>query len=345
MELLAQGRITWRQRLIGMLTSMAILTIPTSAQADEGGISFWIPGFLGSLAAAPLQPGFSLTNEYYHSSVSAGSEVTFARQVITGNLKRKFTGNLNINLDGNADLLLIIPGYTFKKQMLGGQATVVMLVPYGRTKTHVSGTLSGNLGLGPGFVIGAARTDQVIGNGDLAPMFNLRWNVKTVHNFMTYIAGDLTAGAYDSTRFANLGINHNSIDAGGAYTYFNPENGREFSATLGFTYNYPNFRTHYQNGIDSHLDISASKFFAKKKQIGLVGYAYQQLSCDSGSNNQVGCFKSHVYGIGPQLGYIASGKKYSLFINLKGYDEFNAKYRASGWNTWLSVSLSPAATA
>ena len=32
------------------------LTAPTGAMADEGGVSFWIPGFFGSLAAAPLQP-------------------------------------------------------------------------------------------------------------------------------------------------------------------------------------------------------------------------------------------------------------------------------------------------
>jgi hypothetical protein len=30
------------------------------AEADEGGVSFWIPGFFGSLAAAPLQPGMSV---------------------------------------------------------------------------------------------------------------------------------------------------------------------------------------------------------------------------------------------------------------------------------------------
>ena len=28
---------------------------PGAAQADEGGISYWIPGFFGILAAAPVQ--------------------------------------------------------------------------------------------------------------------------------------------------------------------------------------------------------------------------------------------------------------------------------------------------
>jgi hypothetical protein len=45
----------------------------TSAKADEGGVSVWLPGFFGSLAASPQQPGWSLTSIYYHTTVSAGA--------------------------------------------------------------------------------------------------------------------------------------------------------------------------------------------------------------------------------------------------------------------------------
>ena len=51
-----------------------------SALADENGISFWVPGFYGSLAAVPQQPGWSLANIYYHDSVSAGADVARARE-------------------------------------------------------------------------------------------------------------------------------------------------------------------------------------------------------------------------------------------------------------------------
>ena len=43
-------------------------------KADEGGVSFWVPGFFGSLAAAPQQPGWSQANIYYHTNVSAGGD-------------------------------------------------------------------------------------------------------------------------------------------------------------------------------------------------------------------------------------------------------------------------------
>src|SRR5215204_7618507 len=82
---------------------------------------------------------------------------------------------------------LAIPSYTFEQRFLGAQATVLMLVPYGRSKASVDATLAGNLGLGPGFTIGGSRTDEITGFADLGPQFNLRWN-QGVNNYMTYIA-------------------------------------------------------------------------------------------------------------------------------------------------------------
>src|SRR5262249_62068869 len=59
-----------RARFIRPVASIAVLALaafastPRSALADEGGVSFWLPGFFGSLAAAPQQPGWSLTSIY-----------------------------------------------------------------------------------------------------------------------------------------------------------------------------------------------------------------------------------------------------------------------------------------
>ena len=324
------------------ILGLAVHGIPNDARADEGGVSFWVPGFFGSLAATPQQPGFSLALIYYHTSVSAGGDVAFARQVNRGHITANFNGNVNANLDAKVDLGLAAPTYVFAERFLGGQAAVSMLIPYGRNRTSVDATLTG--ALGPlGFTVSGSREDAITGFGDLAPMFNVRWNAG-VHNFMTYITGNLTTGRYDPTRLANLGIGHNAIDAGGAYTYFNPQTGHEFSATLGFTYNFENVHTDYQNGIDMHLDLGASQFLTKQLQVGLVGYWYNQLSCDSGAGDRVGCFESRVAGIGPQIGYIIPiSNEYQGYINLKGYKEFAAEHRPDGWNVWLTFAISPAA--
>jgi hypothetical protein len=106
-------------------------------------------------------------------------------------------------------------------------------------------------------------SDSVSGFGDVLPIATLRWN-NGVHNYMTYITGDIPVGAYDSTRLSNIGIGHSAIDAGGGYTYLNPQTGHEFSGVLGFTYNFTNQSTQYQNGVDMHFDWGASQFLTKQ---------------------------------------------------------------------------------
>src|SRR5215471_13304865 len=89
--------------LVGALTLGAMMAA-SPARADEGGVSFWVPGFFGSLAATPQQAGFSLATIYYHTSVTGGGDVAFARQVSAGNLATNFTGSLNASIRADVDL-------------------------------------------------------------------------------------------------------------------------------------------------------------------------------------------------------------------------------------------------
>ena len=318
------------------------LGMPTPALADEGGVSFWVPGFFGSLAATPQTPGFSFGTIYYHTSVKAGPDVAFARQVSRGNITVPFTANVNIDLKARADLVMGVASYVFADKVLGAQASVSLLVPYGRSSADVSGTLTG--AVGPiGFTVSGSRSDAVTGFGDVVPQFALKWN-EGVNNWMTYVTGNIQVGRYSQNSLANLGIGHQALDAGGGYTYFNPQTGYEFSSVVGLTYNFENTHTQYQNGVDLHWDMGASRFVTKEWQIGAVGYVYQQLSCDSGAGDRVGCFKSRVMGIGPQIGHIFQvGEHHQGYLNLKGYKEFAAAHRPEGWNVWLTLLISPKA--
>ena len=133
-------------------------------------------------------------------------------------------------------------------------------------------------------------------------------------------------------------IGHSASDGGFGYTYFDQQTGREFSAVAGLTYNFLDPSTQYQNGIDFHLDWGASQFLTKQLQIGLVGYLYDQVSCDGGSGDRVGCFESRVASVGAQLGYIIPMGDVQGYINIKGYKEFDAVNRPEGWNVWLTVA-------
>ena len=333
--------------ITAVLLASAIGLSSNRALADEGGVSFWVPGFFGSLAATPQQPGWSLGTIYYHTSVSAGADVARAREFTLGSVPGNLTVNANLNLNVNAtgNLGFVIPTYVFETPVLGGQASVSMIAAYGVVGTSLAGTLSGVVGT-PFGNVPFARSDTISdttwGFGDLIPQFALRWNAG-VHNYMTYVTGDIPVGAYQSTRLSNIGIGHGAIDAGGGYTYFNPQTGHEFSGVLGFTYNFKNTTTQYQNGVDMHFDWGASQFVSKQVMVGLVGYVYKELGCDSGSGDRVGCFRSQVLGIGPQIGFLFPVGDMQGYLNLKAYGEFAAENRPSGWNTWVTFAISPPA--
>ena len=334
----------------------ALALMPRASLADQGGVSFWIPGFFGSLAAVPLQPGPSLVSMYYHTSVDANAQVARAKEITIKRISGVVSGGIRAGLNADADIGMAIPQYTFKTPVLGGQATIGGIVAYGRMNTSINSVLSAGLLIEP-FAIpgtdtivgpfGLRRTrfntigNSVTGFGDLVPQFMLRWNAG-VNNYMAYVTGDIPIGDYDPARLSNLGLGHWVVDAGLGYTYFNPQTGHEFSAVGGFTYNFVNPYTQYQNGVDFHLDWAASQFVTKQFQIGLVGYLYQQAGCDGGSGDRVGCFESRVASIGAQIGYIIPMGPLQGYVNFKGYKEFESEHRPEGWNVWLTFVLSPA---
>jgi hypothetical protein len=112
------SRSNWRSPVAGILSIIAVVATPHTSIADEGGVSFWLPGIYGSLAAVPQQPGWSLGTVYYHTSVDADGAVAAARQVTRGQLKANVSGTLTGQLNADADLALVVPTYTFATPVL-----------------------------------------------------------------------------------------------------------------------------------------------------------------------------------------------------------------------------------
>ena len=327
---------------IGCATaSVALLLCPAISRADEGGVSFWLPGQYASLAATPQVPGWAMGMVYYHTNVAASGSVAAAKEITVGRIPANVNVNLNLSLSGQGDLVVLSPTYTFATPVLGGQFSLGVASWFGKNSASIAGTLTATAG-----PLVATRSgvlsDSLTSYGDVVPTATLRWN-KGVNNYMVYVTGDIPAGDYSPTRLANLGIGHGTIDAGGAYTYLNPATGNEFSATAGFTYNFKNPDTQYRNGIDFHFDWGAAHFVSKQVFVGLAGYAYQQITDDSGQNPILGGFRSRVLGIGPQVGYIFPVGGMQGFLGLRGYGDFDAANRAPGWSTWLTFAISPEA--
>ena len=143
--------IVGRKRSLRILSSAAAVAVAAAAWtskpslADEGGISFWLPGQFGSLAAVPAQPGWSGASIYYHTSVTAGGEVAAARQATIGRFRPNVNVNLNANLDARVDLALLNATYVFATPVLGGQFAIGMTGLFGHNSTSIDGTLTASL--------------------------------------------------------------------------------------------------------------------------------------------------------------------------------------------------------
>lgn len=102
---------------------LALIVVASSSNmswADEGGVSFWLPGIFGSLAAAPQQPGWSLAAVNYYTNVSASGDVARAREFEIGKIPGNVSATLNANLNASGDVVLLTPSYTFATPVLGG---------------------------------------------------------------------------------------------------------------------------------------------------------------------------------------------------------------------------------
>jgi hypothetical protein len=324
-----------------LFSAAAALITCDAALADEAGLSFWVPGFFGSMAATPQQPGWSLATIYYHTDVAASGSAALSKQITIGQFNPTINVSVNANVHGTGDLGFLSPSYVLATPVFGGQAAAALIGAYGRTQATLNATFSATpLPITRSISI----TDTTFGFSDLIPQFSLRWN-SGVNNVMTYITGDIPIGTYSATDVANLGIGHSALDGGVGYTYFDPKKGHEFSMVSGLTGNFTNPHTGYTNGIDWHTDWGASQFVTKQLQVGAVGYFYQQITPDSGAAPILGAFESRVIGVGPQVGYLFPVGKLQGYVNLKAYWEFAAQNRPDGWNTWVTFSLSPAAPA
>ena len=189
---------------------------------------------------------------YLHSFVSAGGGVAASRTIGFPNRPVNLSVDLNAEIKGTADVVAFGPTYVFATPVLGGQFAITALGIVGHQQANIDATVTG--ALGPiGFATASSISDSRTAFGDVFLQPTLRWN-QGVNNYMIYGMMNLPVGAYDSSRLANLGLGHWSIDGGAGYTYFDQKTGWEFSAVAGLTYNFINPSLDYQNGIDAHLD-------------------------------------------------------------------------------------------
>jgi hypothetical protein len=307
----------------------ALLVAASAASADEGAAGVWLPGTFASFAAVPATPGFSLPLYYYYGDSSASA----SREFLVG-------GQLVAGIRVRSSLLFITPTWAKADALWGASAEFNLGWAVGRVDVDVSAVVSRCTGTQCPPALHGSQSSTAWGGSDLYPTVALKWT-HGQSNHMGYLMAGAPTGAYRLDRLSNIGLNHWAIDGGYGYTYLNEENGRELSGVAGLTYNFENPDTHYRSGLDSHLDLAVSQFLNEHWHVGIVGYAYYQLSADSGSGvpQRLGGFEGRVFALGPQAGYFFHLGGGEAYLSLRGYWEFGARNRPEGWSAYLTCDL------
>jgi hypothetical protein len=298
--------------------SLLIVAPVFKVNAIEGGYSNYVPGFYGdfALAVAPAD-GLHFKNDIYHYSADGGAS----------SRSGQVEANVDISFTYDYFTLFHKPGV----KLFGADYA------YGATQAVGNVDLEANLRVGNTTV---SRAEEYTGLGDLTLIpGQFYWNSGNFHfawgNYIVVPIGD-----YDVNDSANSGLNYWTFETDFMATYFNPENGRDYSIVVGYGYNTENDDTNYQSGDEFHIDYVFNQFFSESFAIGINGFYYKQLSGDSGSGAVLGDFKAEAAGIGPSILWNTSLGGQDVAFIAKWIHEFHSENRLEGDHVFASFALS-----
>jgi len=308
---------------IGTTAAIALLIAYSGpANAAEGALGFYLLGSKTTMAGYLPGPGIYGSLSNYGYSGDANIDYANAGVLVSGNIGAK------------AYLPLPTILWVTKAKIAGGNLALSATAPIGYKKVSAEALLSGPLGnqLALDF-----KKDNW-GFGD--PVFgaSLGWHSSKVH----YSLGTLVNVPIGQWEFGNpvsIGFHRWSIDTTGAVTYLDPSSGIELSGAAGVTFNVKNDDTDYTTGTELHFEAAAMKHLSHTASIGLHGYAYKQISGDSGSGAVLGSFKGQAFAIGPAADFTFKLGKTPLVMNVRYLHEFSVKNRLKGDAGFLNLAI------
>ncbi len=299
------------------------LLLACSAAASEYGRSTYVPGMVGDFAIAvlPDSPGF-----YLRSDLSAYSG---------SNTYEELEGALKV--DAELDVQVLIPRLTWVSgwEWLGARYGAALALPLAqvtsdaRVELHSPGQAASTLTL--------SAKQLSISDFYLTPgIFEWKlgaWDVMWLETLC------IPSGAYDSNAGVNASRNYFALNSSLATTWRHPDGGPELDLRASYLVNAENPATHYRTGNELAIDAIAAWRLDTRWSLGVAGYAYQQLTGDSGSGAVFGDFKGQAWGAGPLLRYIETVGERRIAWQAKWIHDFEVTRRYQGDLLLLSVSL------
>lgn len=185
----------------------------------------------------------------------------------------------------------------------------------------------------PGGNLAIAGDDFAIGDMQFLPIM-LQWNAPPNLFFNASLQIQAPTGHYDVNNSFNAGVNHWTIAPTAGVTYIS-DGGFEVSSRIQLSFNTENPDTNYQSGIEYLQEFAVGQHFGAWT-LGVGGYAYQQLTDDTGPRSGDGN-RGRVFALGPAISFFEPGKP---VVSMHAYKEFGAENRAEGYNVAIRVGMS-----
>ncbi len=298
---------------ISQIFAITLVVSQTSAHAGEGAFSNYFPGAYGALlpGVAP-EPGpvFANVNLLYRGTANRAVK----------------EGQIQTSIKSTAFYSLFQGLHVWDAPAIGGRFAVGGYVPIGYAS--FTGSIAG---------LSRSQDDAALGDIGLIPA-SFYWSSGNFHSNL-YSLIIAPTGSYSSTSAVNIGRNYWSLDLVAALTWFNPESGTEFSIVPGFMFNTENKDTQYKTGTEFHVDFMFNQFVSEDLALGLHGYAYRQLTGDSGAGALLGDFKGEAFGIGPAVSWIPKSAGGAVAISASWVHDVHSKNRLSGDYGTVSLSI------
>ena len=345
-----------------ILASVIAAGLGNISQAAEGGMGDYLLGIAGPQAGYLPEPGTYLKyDRFEYDAWIGGSRNLTANttQVLghpgPGGSQLTVTANINAQLQSRTSITMAADIFTalhvFDTELAGGRPALGLIIPYVNADLDLAAaadstaniTLSNSQGYSRSFVGSGSRYGEAAFStenmGDAIASGLVGWHQGSWH-YTTGVNVYLPTGEYHESDPLNAGRNYWAIEPNAAFTYLNMQNGREFSAMAGWTFNDENPSTNYDTGDELHLEWAAIQHLSKHAYVGLAGYAYQQTSGDSGDGAVLGAFKGQALAVGPVVGAtLPLGGSRELVLNLRYYDELDTENRMQGDAVFMTAAM------
>lgn len=283
------------------LALAALACVSTSARATEGAGGLYLLGSQALGAGLAPAPGWYVSTALAQYSGVVGNASVGGVTLVS--LKKR--------VDSMAVNLLYAPA----TPIFGGQAAISVTAPYAYLR--LSGEITGKRQISGS----VSNTDL----GDTAINARLGWKINSAFSHAVSLTVWAPTGDYAKGFNASIGHDRWACDLLWAMTYVSQHSHLELSAALGYGVNGPNDITHYHSGNEAHLELAVGKRLSPHWVVGLAGYAYQQVTADTGRGASLGSLEGRVLGAGPAVNYGTRWGDHALSIGLRYYKEFDAK--------------------